>query len=357
MRKKLLYFIIFAVSSIAIVIFISLFFNRGKDISSKLEIIKDNNIEDEQELVDYNKDLIVLKVAHYLPESHPQHTALMNKFVPIIEEESNWKIKVELYPNNKLGKESEYIEGVKKGTIEIGIGSQSLLDEINELNIIKFPYVFENYNEAEQILNNKVSPVIEKELLDIGIRNLGWGLNGFNQISTLRKFRLNSDGQELKIATQQDQLNIEILQSIGFEPYISNISETKMLLRQKIIDGYEYPLLLNYYNQWYKYQRYLYVTNHTLSADMYMINEEFFQSLSEENKNLIIYALKETAEYEVELLENLEENIYKTLEKEGVNIEYPKLDEYKEKIQPLYNQLLGNDDSLKALFQDIRSYN
>src|SRR5699024_2539274 len=64
---------------------------------------------------------ITLKIANYYAADHPQNIALEEVFKPMVEEKSNGAITVEIFPNSEIGNEERFTEGVRNGTVEIGI--------------------------------------------------------------------------------------------------------------------------------------------------------------------------------------------------------------------------------------------
>lgn len=298
-------------------------------------------------------DLIILKIAHNFPESHPQHIALVEKFAPMVEEGSNWKIRVEIYPNKQLGGEKEYIQGVRNGTIEMCIGGQVLDEVIPKLKILEFPYLFDDYDQVKRVLNGNVGNQITQGMDLLGIYSLTWSLNGFRQVATYEK-RIQNNQKKLKLATSFDRINIETLKVMGFDVLPVNINETTMFLKQKIVDGHDNQPLLSYYNGWYENQKNIYITNHIINASMYMVSSKFWNELSNEYKELIKKAAKLSSDYEIELLKRTEQDIFDTLENKGVNIEYLEIYPDKKDIQSIYSQWLNNDHDLIDIFNEIQ---
>ncbi|WHH59071.1 TRAP transporter substrate-binding protein [Petroclostridium sp. X23] len=350
MAKKRLLFIFFLLILISAYLVPNMLAHYKKE-EPDLQRVNNITVSSNKEKV----DLIILKIAHYFPESHPQHIALVQKFIPLVEEGSNWKIRVEVYPNSQLGGEKEYIQGVRNGTIEMGIGGQSLAELLPGFKVIEFPYLFSSYDEAKRILNSDIGNKATEGLDALGVYSLAWSLNGFRQISTYDKSskELESQGNN-KIATTFSTENAEALKVIGFDAVPTHVEEMSITLKQKAVDGHDNPPLLSYYNGWYETQKYIFITNHIISPTMYLVGEKFWTSLPEEYKVLIKNASKETADYETELLKDAEKDIFNTLKSKGVEMEYPDIAAYKEEIMPLYDKWASNN-TMRDLLDEIIS--
>ena len=69
---------------------------------------------------------IVLKVAHVEAEDRSTHKALL-EFEKEVEEKSDGRIDVQIYPNAELGGDEELCEAVAMGTIQMALPSTSVL--------------------------------------------------------------------------------------------------------------------------------------------------------------------------------------------------------------------------------------
>ena len=83
----------------------------------------------------------VIKVAHYYAETHSLNVALNEVFKPMVEEESDGRLQVQIYPNNTLGAEKEFMEATKLGTVEMCIAGNTISDQFPKFKIINFPWV------------------------------------------------------------------------------------------------------------------------------------------------------------------------------------------------------------------------
>lgn len=263
---------------------------------------------------DYH-ELIVLKIAHSYSEAHPQHVALNEIFAPIVEQQSNWNIRVELYPQNILGTEEEFIHGVRNGTVEMCI-AERLVNHIveSEMNVLTTNQ-FQNYNEANIRLNNSTSePSIQLRPIS-DIVYLYWSFNGFHPIWTFNQH--NRSDFPMKIATNLSELPRLSLESAGFSPVSVEMCDITMLLEERLINGHDYPILTSYFNGWHKELRHIYITRHALDVSLYLMNEKLWNSISDKYRKIIMDAVIETIEYEIILLTDMENKILHELRDEG----------------------------------------
>ena len=87
---------------------------------------------------------MVLTLAHGLSESHTVHIA-MTEFAEKVEERTDGRIKVEIYPNGQLGSENENMEQLMAGVISMTKVSAPGLATYNEAyHTFGLPYIFDD---------------------------------------------------------------------------------------------------------------------------------------------------------------------------------------------------------------------
>lgn len=263
---------------------------------------------------DYH-ELIVLKVAHSYSEVHPQHVALNEMFIPLVEQQSEWNIRVELYPRNILGTEEEFIRGVRNGTIEMCI-AERLIDHIvgSEMDMLTANQ-FKNYSEANVVLNNSTFKPSTQTRPITDIVYLGWSFNGFHQIWTFNYYDLSNF--HMRIITNLSELPRFSLESMGFIPVSVETGDIAILLEERLVDGHDYPILTSYFNGWHKGLRHVYITKHALDASLYLMNEKLWNSISGQYRKIIKDAMFKTIEYEIILISDMENRILRDLRDEG----------------------------------------
>ena len=242
--------------------------------------------------------VITLKIANYYAENHPQNIALNGVFRPMIESGSKGSIRVEIYPDNQLGAEKVFIEGTKRGTIEMCIMGMMLAEDYPRLKIVEFPYIFEDVDMGFTLLNGEIGAELTEGIIENeNIRPLAWNVNGIRAISNSRK-PINSldDCAGLKLRVPQVKHFIEMAKSLGFGVVTMPMSEIFTALQQKVVDGQENPPTTVLTSGWYEVQKYIALTNHMIGYNIIAINEGFYHELSDDQKQIIEKAVEAFAQ-------------------------------------------------------------
>ena len=111
-----------------------------------------------------SNEVKTIKMAHWYGQDHWVNVALEEKFKPMIEENSEGKLKVEIYPASQLGAEEQMYQGVQSGSIEmvtIGVGMEN---QVPKVGLFSLPYLYQDFDHAEKVLNGEIGEDISAQL-------------------------------------------------------------------------------------------------------------------------------------------------------------------------------------------------
>jgi C4-dicarboxylate-binding protein DctP len=236
------------------------------------------------------QEVVEIKLSHSSPAVDDRLEAACQAFKKYVEEKTNGKVKVTTYPASQLGAEREQLEGVQLGTIQMAALSSGPLPGIfPQIMVFDLPYLFASQKAAYEVLDGPVG----REILDLmkaktGIRGLVWGENGFRHYTnSVRTIRKPEDMRGLKIRTMENPAHMAIVRALGASPTPMAFNEVYTGLQQKTIDGQENPISLIVSMRFYEVQKYLTLDGHVYNPYILMINDKFYNSLSEDIRKVI----------------------------------------------------------------------
>lgn len=212
-------------------------------------------------------------------------------FKSMVESGSNGTIKVEIFPDSQLGKDNEVLQQVKSGIIQMGIHSTGGMASVYPLiSVLDVPFGFPNHAAAYEVLDG---PFGKKLAADIskktGMVCLGFGdSGGFFQITnSKRPIKTLDDMKGLKIRTMAIPTHQGFISSLGGQPVAISWSEVYTALQTGVADGQMNPIPIVEFAKLYEVQKYLTITNHLFAPQMWMVNQKFWDSLTDEEKTLV----------------------------------------------------------------------
>lgn len=299
----------------------------------------------------------VIKLAHALDTSHPVHEA-MEFMAEKIEEKSDGKIRVDIYPSQQLGTESQCLELLQIGVIGITKVSAAVMEGIvPEFKIFSLPYLFRDKDHYFKVLDGKVG----EEMLLAGE---GYWLHGLSYYdagsrsfySTKKMIKEPGDLAGMKIRVMASNTAIQMIKSLGGAATPISWGELYTALQSGVVDAAENNPPSFYLSRHYEVCKYYSIDEHTSIPDVLVIGTRLWDKLNEEEKKWIKEAAIESSLYQRELWAESEEESMKKLEEEGVEIFYPDKEPFMNKVEPMYENY-KDDEKIYLLIQKIRNVN
>jgi len=102
------------------------------------------------------------------------NTVGMDKFAELLAEKSNGKMKLKMYHAGTLGSQSDAIEQVRLGGLEIANFSLGPIGPIvPEANVVSLPFIFKDTDHVWRVLEGKAGEMINAGLAKKGLISLG----------------------------------------------------------------------------------------------------------------------------------------------------------------------------------------
>lgn len=269
-----------------------------------------------------SKDAIVIKYGLISPESHSSARAAV-KFGEYIEEESNGELKLEVYPNALLGGDVQMTEAVALGTLHMALPATStLVMYSSEFGALDMPFIFKDGENAFAALQGDVGERLNNQLEEVGIKNLVYNSNGSRcMTNNIRPINEPADLEGVKMRVMESPVFIDMFTYLGTNPTPISFGELFTALQQKTVDGQENAPTLIYDSKFQEVQEYFSETNHVYSFCANIINQDFFDSLSEEHQKILGEGAKKwLGEWQVAEETGNHETYIKKLEEDGMKV-------------------------------------
>ncbi|MCC8193779.1 MAG: TRAP transporter substrate-binding protein [Deltaproteobacteria bacterium] len=274
-------------------------------------------------------DKIVMKLALAAPAGDVRDLTCQ-KMAEIAKEKSNGRILIEVYSGGQLGDWRDAIEGLGMGINEIVLESLGTLDAYSEMaNIDAVPYLFRDADHFEKVWFGPIGEKILKTVGDEGnFKLLGPQNRGARIVTTKVPFKTIAELKGLKIRVPNIQVYIETWKTLGASPTPLASTESFTALQQNTVVAQENPIILSYSYSFYDVCKYLVMTNHVFSADMFIFDKQYFENLPADIQQILTEAINEAAKWRNGKCLLDEEEYRKKFEEKGVTIIEPERAEF-----------------------------
>lgn len=124
------------------------------------------------------------KFAVTLPEKSHQGQGVA-KFVELVKSKSNGEINIKPYYSGALGNDVQVTSALQGGTIEFTVPqTTTLTGMVKAYEILDFPFLFKNSEQAEKVLDGPVGEKLLETLPEHGLVGLAYWENGFSMPPT-----------------------------------------------------------------------------------------------------------------------------------------------------------------------------
>lgn len=261
---------------------------------------------------------ITIQAAHVVATDTTQHAAF-EEFKRLVEEKSDGRIEIEIFPDGQLGGERELIESVQAGSIQMASPSVGVLANFSSaLTVFDFPFIFKDVDTARQVLDGDFGQELLAGLEENGIKGLNYGELGYRHFSNNSKEVVYpEDVKGMKIRTMEVPMHIEFWKHVGANPTPLAFTEVFTALSQGVVDGVENTLGLIYTGKFHEASKYITTTGHIYDPEIYIMNLDFYNSLSPEDQEIIESSMKEAVQFLRQANDDAEDELRANLEADG----------------------------------------
>lgn len=225
---------------------------------------------------------------HHLNNDDPfdnSSGAMATVFKTLVESGTNGSVTVETYPNGQLGDDAAVLSQLRAGVVQSGIhsvgGFASAYPMIGVLDVpFAFPDVSTTYEVFDGPFGDRLASDIEEKT---GLKVLGFGDSGglFAITNSKRQVRSPEDMEGLQIRTMGLDTHQEVIRALGGQPTAIAWSEVYTALQTGVADGQMNPIPIISFARFDEVQEYLSLTNHLFAPYVWVVSDEFWDSLDE----------------------------------------------------------------------------
>ena len=298
-----------------------------------------------------------LKLSHNHANGYPVDIAY-KKFAEIVEKNSNGRFKIQIYPSSQLGDQKASLELAKSGVIQFAHINTSVLENFDSIySVLNLPYIFKDYDHYTKVMRSDKMTEVFESTLDKGFISLIYIEGGARSIYTKSKaINTPSDLKGIKLRVQDSPTYIEMAKLLGATPVALNFSEVYTSIQQGVIDGAEnnFPSYVEAGHA--EVAKEFSMTEMARSSDILTVGAPFWNTLSDEDKQIFRDAAKETEIYFAGLWKESEEkSMQRAISEFNANITYPDIEPFRKLIIPMHEALAAKDARAKELIDYIRS--
>lgn len=286
---------------------------------------------------------LVLCYGEVNPEGHIM-TDSAKFFADEVERLSEGRIVVEIYPSGQMGDDQQCYRAMQMGSLDLYRGNCASLAECGNpmVSALALPYIFRDREHFWKVCESELGQEIldDIEVSAKGMKGIAYLDEGSRNFFTReRPVTRIEDMKDLKIRMQLSGLMEDTVAALGAKAVPIAYVELYTALQSGSVDGAENPPVSYFYNKFYEVAPYYVKDSHTYAPGVILVSEITWNTLNEEEQQVIAEAARLTQEYNREEIERADRQAYQALEEAGVEIlELEDPEAWSAAVEPVYQK-------------------
>lgn len=282
---------------------------------------------------------IILKMAENQPENNPV-TVAMYLFADLVKEKTNGEVIVDLYASAQLGQETENIEQISAGILDLArVNSVTLAQVIPELGVFTLPYIFTDQEVKYKILDGPIGQEVLDVFSNYGMISFGYLEAGSRSFYTVKKpVRSLEDLKGQKIRVQKAKITIDMANLVGAVATPMNYGEVYSALQTGVIDGAENDFVSYYTSGHYEVARHYTMDGHLSPPALIIMSQKAWDSLNDSQKKAVREAADEATIFERKAMNEKQDEFRAKVEESGCVIYEVDTKPFQDAIAPIYDE-------------------
>lgn len=288
----------------------------------------------------------------------------MDKFKEVVEDVSGGKIAVTVHKGTLGENENELIEKLEMGAASMVVASPGFMTSIGvpEVDIFSLNYLFDSFDHWEKCLDGEFGEKMKKtvsEKTGNNFRIMAYWSSSVRDYYGKKEVKTPADLKGMTIRTQSSQVQQEFWKACGAIPTSVAWGELYQALQQGVVDSAENDYTSFMLKEHHKTGngKYISETHHDYTTRLLLMNGNFYDGLTDEQKGWIDEAVEACTKEEREVVYRMfEESKEKVIADGAVVTEFADvdIDAFKALALPIQDKFAA-DNNMTAELEMIRA--
>ena len=271
------------------------------------------------------------------------------KMAELLEERSDGMLKIDYYGNSKLGNETEMLDQILTGSLDMGCISVNVCSQVwPDLGVFSLPFAFDDEQMVWDVSYDEDFFAATKQVYEStgDVVYVGPYFVGFRHIQNSKHaIRQLSDFGDLTFRVMAGQIYTDTYNALGAATDAISFDELYTALQQHVVDGEDCTVFTAYLQGFFDVEKYETQLNMTSASNPLIIARSAWEKMTPDEQELFMQCYKDAEQYGIpQSAAYAEEYTQKAIDEKGVEIVLRTdlsdevMDEFHTAVQPVWDK-------------------
>ncbi len=243
-----------------------------------------------------------------------------HSFADRVGELSGGKMVVDVYEGSALGSEAQNLEALTSGTLDIAIiAVEFYVNWVPQLGALILPYMYNDYDQVQKVMEGPAGEYASEQMLNVAkVKNLGYYVMAFRNMYTTKEIKTVDDLVGVKMRVPESALYVETFKMMGAAPTPMPMGEVYTAIDTGVVAGLENTPDTCLNNSFFEVAKFFNVTKHLNAPTTFSMSNQVFESLNQDEQNLLLQAGLDASHFGVQQTKELDEGFQAELKEKGM---------------------------------------
>lgn len=302
---------------------------------------------------------VTLRVSSSLPgDLNSSHYVWFDRFQSNLKSSVGDAVKLTYFANNMLGKESDVVQQVRLGAVDMMVSGTSIWATLApEVGVLDLGYLFTDNDHAGRALDGKAGEVLTDILMKkANVKTLGYGFSlGARNVYTKHLLKTPEDLHGVKVRVLPVPNFVATLKAMGAAAVPMPFGEIYSGLQMGVIDGVEQDAPTVLAGKFYEVAKFATLTQHIYNPIVATINKAAFDRIPAEMQGAIVKAADEATQYQRKQAAEAESRAFDELKKLGVTVTPTDREVFAKDVKPVWAEFAKQYPAVQPVLDAVES--
>lgn len=295
------------------------------------------------------------KMTYVTQSGHIWHK-FAEKFDEELNENSDGRMELDLYPAAQLGEESDMVEQLENGSIDFAVLTVPYLStRFPELDAWNMPFLFDDLEDVIEAQETDSAQEMLGLLENQGLLGMDYFFAANHNLGVKGdSIRNIDDVKGKKIRFTGGESVLDYWKDLGASPISMGLPEVYNAMQTGVMEGVSVDTNPMLSEKFYEVSDEYVLSNHMAFGGIVASSKMNFEEMSDEDQEIVKSSLEEAVSWGKQKLVDDEEKNLEELEDDVEIVELEDRDKFKEKAEAIYEKYSEENDLIKEFIDEVK---